>query len=218
MKNTLAAIKKRCVEARVFFIIFYFIGITGILIPFSFSFFLTLFPFALILSFIGLALFHLNQFDKKSILIYLFIYISGFIIESAGVNTKLVFGGYKYGESLGIKLFNTPLIIGLNWLLLVYLSSSILEKAKIGRPLKIFYSSTIMLIYDIVLEQAAPKLDLWNWDGNTIPVKNYISWFIIALFFNSLIGVFRVKTENKLAFVILICQLLFFINLFLFLK
>lgn len=215
-KNLFPAIKKRYKEAGIFFIVFYATGITGLLI--SFSFFLKLFPFALILSFTGLAIFHSNQLDKKSIFIYLFIYTAGFFIEAIGVNTKLIFGGYEYGESLGIKLFNTPLIIGLNWLLLVYLSSSILEKARVGVPLKIFFSSTIMLIYDIVLERAAPKLDLWYWEGNTVPVNNYISWFIIALFFNSLIRVFGVRGENKLAPVILFCQLLFFISLILFLK
>ena len=211
-------IKNRQIETKLFFIVFYAIGITGLLIPFSFPFFLKLIPFALILSFIAIAVFHSSRFYNKSIFIFLGIYIIGFLVEVIGVNTKIVFGSYRYGHSLGVQLFNTPIIIGINWLFLVYTSSSVLEKIKINALSKIVLASFIMLIYDIVLEQVAPKMDLWYWNRSTVPIQNYVVWFIIALFFSSLIKVFAINTQNKLATIVLICQFMFFLNLFLFLK
>jgi len=217
-KDNFSTITDRFKEVKIFFIIFYAVGIAGLLIPFTFSLFLRLIPFALILSFIALALFHKDKTDVKSLVVFLIIYALGFMVEAIGVNTQLIFGNYQYGDSLGFKLFNTPLIIGLNWLLLVYITSSVIEEFKLKWFPSIILASTIMLVYDIILEQVASQINMWQWSHNIIPIQNYIAWFIIAVLFQYLIKAFRVRTENKLAQVILICQFAFFISLYLILK
>ncbi|MFN8255984.1 MAG: carotenoid biosynthesis protein [Bacteroidales bacterium] len=200
-------------EISVFFVIFYLVGIIGLSLSFSFPLFLELIPFALLLSFLGLILFHPSKKDKKSILVFIGIFITGFIIEAIGVNSGLIFGHYEYGKSLGFKLFSTPVIIGLNWLFLVYTTSSVLEKFKIHNLLKVILASLLMVVYDIVLEQVAPKIDMWYWKNDLIPIQNYLAWFGIAVFFHSVIKVSKIKTENALAHILLICQFLFFLSL-----
>lgn len=199
-------------KAVLFFIIFYLVGIVGMLLPFSFPLFLKLIPLALLLSSAALVLFHAH-FNTKSIIVFSIIYLLGFFVEVAGVNTGVIFGAYHYGESLGLKLFNTPLIIGLNWLLLVYISSSLLEKAKMHKVLKIILASAILLGYDLIIEQIAPNLDMWYWHDDDVPLQNYLAWFLIAVVFHTLIKIFKIKTSNKLALVILICQVVFFLTL-----
>ncbi len=189
-----------------FFVIFYLVGIAGMLLPFSFPLFVKLIPVALLLSSVALAFYH-KSFDSKSFAVFILIYLTGFFVEVAGVNSGLIFGEYTYGESLGIKVFNTPLIIGLNWLLLVYITSSVLENTKLLIPLKVLLGASIMLFYDMIIEQIAPKLDMWNWQNNRIPANNYVAWFFIAAVFHSAIRVFKIKTTNKLAPVILLCQM-----------
>ena len=46
------------------------------------------------------------------------IYIIGILVEVLGVNLNIIFGDYYYGNSLGPKIYGTPLIIGVNWLTL----------------------------------------------------------------------------------------------------
>jgi putative membrane protein len=176
--------------------------------------FLKLIPFALILSFVALALFHASKMEWKTALCFLSIYSIAFIIEAIGVNTGKVFGYYNYGEGLGIQLFQTPLIIGINWLFLVYTTASIVENFKIPAIVKILLASLGMVLYDIVLEQVAPKLDMWHWKNEIVPLQNYLAWFGLAFIFHSLIKILKVKIENKLAFLILGCQFLFFLALF----
>ena len=195
-----------------FFVIFYLVGITGMLIPFTFPLFVKLIPLALLLSTLGFLVFHPN-YSVKTWLLFVVIYLAGFFVEVVGVNTGRIFGTYSYGESLGISIFNTPLIIGINWLLLVYLTSSTTELLKVSSGIKIFLASAIMLGYDIIIEPLAPKLDMWTWANNNIPLRNYIAWFVLALVFTSLVKIAGVKTRNKLAPVLLVCQLLFFIFL-----
>ena len=200
-----------------FFVIFYGVGIAGMLLQFSFPLFVKLIPIALLLSSIALVFFHSN-FDPKTLAVCTFIYLVGFFVEVLGVNTGLIFGEYIYGESLGIKAFNTPLIIGLNWLLLVYITSSVLENTKLLVPVKVLLGASMMLVYDLIIEQIAPKLDMWDWQNNRIPIDNYVAWFLIAALFHAAIQIFKIKTTNKLAPVILVCQVLFFLVLLIYFK
>ena len=195
------------------------------LIPSSFQLFTKLIPIALIIS--GLALLPFGGADlsihsivkrKKSILVFLFICLFSFIIEVLGANTGLIFGNYFYGNSLSFKLFHTPLIIGLNWLILVYTTSSVLERLKIHNILKIALASSLMLLYDIILEKVAPILDMWHFKDGVVPLQNYLSWFAVSIMLHSLIKQFRINTENKLSAILLICQFLFFFVLATFLK
>jgi putative membrane protein len=199
-------------KTAAFFVIFYVVGIVGMLLPFSFPLFVKLIPVALLLSSAALAFFH-TYYNTKTIVIFISIYLIGFFVEVAGVNTGLIFGVYFYGESLGFKIFNTPLIIGLNWLLLVYITASVLEFTNWHSFAKVFFASTIMLGYDLVIEQIAPVLKMWHWQNENVPFKNYLAWFLLALLFHTSIRFFGVKTKNKLAPLILGCQLLFFVTL-----
>lgn len=209
---------KKETEVKIFIPFFYAVGVFGMLYPVLFPVFTKLISFTLILSFIFLAAFHPEKIDRKSMLVFLFIYLAGFFIEVIGVNTGLIFGHYKYGDSLGVKLFNTPLIIGLNWVLLVYATSSVFEKAKLYTIIKIILASAIMLMYDIILEQVAPKMDMWSWKNDVIPYQNYVAWFVLAVLFHSVIKFYRINTRNKLGMIILGTQFVFFLILMIFLK
>lgn len=200
-----------------FFVVFYMVGIAGMLLPFSFPLFVKLIPLALLLSSVALVFFH-GTFNTKTWFVFVSIYIIGFFVEVAGVNTGLIFGDYIYGESLGIKLFNTPLIIGLNWLLLVYITASVLEKFNLPTSLKIIFSALLMLFYDFIIEQIAPLINMWTWQKELVPVNNYVAWFLLALVFHVIIQVSGIKTKNKLAPVIFACQLLFFLILLIYFK
>jgi len=199
-------------EIKIFLVIFYTVGIIAIYTPFTSSFFMALTPLALMMSFGFLMVFHYD-FDIKSIRVFSFILVLGYLIEVIGVNTGLIFGSYKYGDDLGYKLFETPLIIGFNWLLMIYITASMVENLKAGTLNKILLASGLMIIYDLVLEQLAPKLDFWHWENNIIPMQNYIAWFCIAVFFHSLLKIYKIKTINTLSLTIYLCQVLFFFAL-----
>ncbi len=200
-----------------FFVLFYLVGNVGLFLPQTSPLFKKLIPVTLLLSTFVLAIFH-YPFQKKEGIVFLIIYILGFVVEVIGVNTGRIFGNYIYGESLGLKLFSTPLIIGINWLLLSYISMSVAEKAATSAVLQIVIASSIMLAYDLIIEQLASVLDMWTWTGDEVPIKNYFAWFVLALLFNYLLKLFAVDTRNKLAPVILISQLLFFVILLVTLK
>lgn len=201
-------------EVRKFLIIFYSVGVIGLAVPFTFPLFKALTPLALVLSFFLLLLFHSYQQNLKTFLVFGAIYILSFAIEAVGVETGLIFGEYHYGGSIGPKLFDTPLIIGINWLFLVYTTISVVDVYRINDGLKVFIASMLMVVYDLVLEQVAPTMDMWYWANDRIPVQNYIAWFALSFTFISMIKIFKINTQNPIARVILLCQFVFFVGLF----
>jgi bisanhydrobacterioruberin hydratase len=50
-----------------------------------------------------------------------------------------------------------------------------------SRPFLVFSVSVLMTLFDLVMEPAAVRLGYWTWQGGTIPLQNFISWFVLAL-------------------------------------
>lgn len=199
---------------RLIIVIFYCVGIIGFLFSPTKEIFIKLIPFALILSFGLLLLFNETEINIKSTIAFCIILVISFFVEVIGVKTGILFGNYYYGNSLGYKLFNTPLIIGVNWLFMVYTSAVVVQKIKLPSFLKIIFASCVMVLYDGVLEQVAPKLDMWHWNSNEAPIQNYITWFMLALLFHLMLDRLQIIIKNRIAKMLLICQFLFFLILF----
>lgn len=197
-------------EVKKFLLIFYCVGLLGFVIHYTNNLFKILIPYALITNFFVLFYFHKSKQIRKDIIIFLIIFLGGLIVEIIGVKTKIIFGNYTYGNGLGLKIFNTPIIIGLNWLFLTYTTTTIVDKLKTSNFVKIVLASLLMIIYDIVLEQVAPCIDMWSWKNDIVPLQNYVAWFVLALVFNTLIKTFKVNTKNTLSVIILCCQFVFF--------
>lgn len=196
-------------------VLFYLVGIAGLSFPATFHLFQRLIPLALLLSAAILVIFHPSGVDKKTVVVFTVIYISGFLVEMAGVATGIIFGDYRYGEGLGFKIAGTPVIIGLNWLLLVYTTSGITEALRLRPIPAILASSAAMLLYDFILEQVAAPLDMWYWSSGNAPVRNYLAWFVIALVFQTMVKLTGIKTINRISPVVYACQFLFLLMMLL---
>src|SRR6187200_2863197 len=61
--------------------------------------------------------------QQKNLQFFLFFgitFIAGFCVELIGVNSAAFFGNYNYGDALGAKVFGVPLVIGINWFIIIY--------------------------------------------------------------------------------------------------
>ena len=160
-------------------IIFYTVGAVGILLEASREQFLSLSFFNLLLSFTILLLGR----EKRSSIFYLFVaicYVTGIVVEWIGVHTGLLFGEYAYGKNLGLKIMDIPLIIGVNWAMLVFTSGSFVAHLKQANWLKAMISAGLMTGLDAIMEPVAIKSDFWQWEGGVIPFYNYVCWFFIS--------------------------------------
>lgn len=200
--------------------IFYTVGIVGIAIPSLRPSTLPLTPMNLLLT-SGLFIWGLNQFTINFFVTAFIVFLLGYGVEVAGVQTGVLFGEYYYGKPLGWQVFNVPLMIGVNWFLLAFSASGIANRLTNKAVPKVLIASCLMVALDFVIEPVAVELDFWNWmplptNGEippknfTVPLQNYIMWFAAALVINSVIH-WRIKQINyPLAAFIFSVQIVFF--------
>ena len=101
-------------------------------------------------------------------------------LEAIGTNTGIIFGNYSYGSTLGIKIMNVPLVIGLIWVVLILGAVSLSYSITNNFLARIFTASAITVFLDFFLEQLSGRLKYWSWTGNTVPILNYATWFVIT--------------------------------------
>lgn len=210
-------------------VLFHAIGLTGILF-FDRDFFIQTTPFNLLLMFVLLVW---TQFERNA---WFWIFMAacvviGISVEIIGVNTGVLFGNYQYGEALGIQLKKVPLLIGINWFIIMYCCGvsvhTLLMKIIKGLPpdaapgsknLKalsvIVDGATLAVIFDWLMEPVAVKLNYWIWKGDgSVPFYNYICWFLVSILLLMVFHFGKFEKQNKFAVNLLLIQVMFFLIL-----
>lgn len=173
------------------------------------SLFEALTPANLLISAFALFAFH-PDWRQKNIFACIFVFFVGFSIEIIGVQTGFLFGKYSYAHALGIKLWDVPLIIGVNWLVLLYATSSLVADSKHSIFIKAFVPALLMTLLDYLIEPVAIEHHFWHWFGAPIPLSNYRDWFIASYLLGLFFFWLDVPKPNRMSFIILIAQLFFF--------
>jgi len=192
-------------------VIWYLVGIAGFLVQPLRPLFQLLTPFGMLMAAILLIYFH-EPADLKSYLAFSGIAVVGFVVELIGVNTQLLFGSYHYGPTLGPKLWDTPFVIGINWLVLIYCISAITAGIRNTWYFPLT-GAMLMVFFDWVMEPVAVATDMWYWMDNAIPLKNYMDWFLISGILFLMIRIFKIEIRNKIAGILLLMQFIFFLSL-----
>ena len=140
-------------------------------------------------------------------------FVVTFLLEVIGVKTGNVFGSYEYGDVLGIKFMEVPLIIGINWVLIILGSAKVVSFIKVHPAIKAIVAGTLTVILDLFIEPVAMKLGYWNWSGDVVPVQNYFAWFTVTFLVVLINDKFFRKSRSTLPVHYLVAQFLFFISL-----
>lgn len=193
-------------------ILFYSIGAIGSILHSYSEWFLSLTPLNLLLTF---SIIYLGKKTKRlKFLIFLFfVFIIGISVELIGVHSGILFGNYKYGGNLGVKFFDVPLVIGLNWGIVSVAASSVMARTNYNVYFKIIGGATIMTVLDLIIEPICAHTDFWYWEDNMIPFYNFVCWFITGILIQSILYSLKLEEKNKVFEVLLIVMVVFFIVL-----
>jgi putative membrane protein len=195
--------------AEVIIPVIYLVGIIGISIPATRDMYVQLTPLTLLISAIVLFLFH-SPWNFRFIIAALVIALMGYFIEMLGVHTTKIFGSYSYGPVLGTKIWDTPLIIAINWLILIYCSYLIAGTLFHRAWLKIPSAAALMVGVDLLMEPVAIDLDMWTWGNTHPPFQNYAAWFIVSLLLATVLHYTGIKIRNPVAMYLFSSMVLFF--------
>jgi uncharacterized membrane protein len=187
----------------------YLFGLLWFNLPFTRELFISSIPLTLLLVIALVFSFH-KEWNIKTILVFNSIAASSFLLELIGVSTGIPFGDYQYDRGLGWMLHNTPLVIGLNWLFLVYASQAIASKCSNNRLLIVLLGASLMLCYDLILECVAPAMEMWHFTSSYPPIENFFSWWVVGIIFQSILVVFNINVVNNPARILFFIQMVFF--------
>lgn len=183
-------------------------GMIGITLGYE-SWFLSKTPINLTIIFVLLLLkFPFNNLKKAVVGTCLF--TIGMAVEWVGVHYDFLFGSYHYGHNLGPKLAGVPWLIGLNWMVLTFVSASILGYFTNNKWLRILGSSALMLLLDYFMEISAPGFGFWFWENGTAPLRNYIAWFGVAMVLHFIYQNSKIKGNAAFSGHVYMSQLVFF--------
>lgn len=186
------------------------VGLVGFAMPQLRSLFQILTPFHLLIGFGVLMFFH-GDWGRPFLNFVALAFSLGFGIEVLGVQTGWVFGSYEYTEVLGIQLWGVPLIIGINWVTLTYITGWASSLTMHSIPGKILLGALLMVGLDGLIEPFAINTGLWVWEQSEIPLQNFAAWFGIALVIQWLYHQLPFDKRNPIALPLLIIQAVFFL-------
>lgn len=214
IKDAVERYRKYALPAAVaVLVIFHAVGLWGLLFSGEPEYFQQLTPMNLLLTNVLLFSFH-RRWNAAFVLFAVVVFCVGFFSEVLGVHTGLLFGNYSYGAALGLQLWEVPLLIGLNWLMLVYTTGHISNYFKLHWLIRALVGTVLMVLLDYFIEPVAMQYDFWSWQGDSIPVSNFVGWFAVAFLLQLYFQKAFFFKSNKLAPYVYLVQLVFFICLF----
>ena len=195
-----------------FVILFHIVGLLGFRLGFTETF-LKLVPFHLLLMAVLLWLAK-EKVERNFSILSGIIIVLGIGIEIIGVARGDIFGIYHYGQVLGIKVLNAPVLIGLNWWLIAYSAGVISSNIGIDNYwTKCFAGAGLMVLQDLFIEPIAIKYQYWFWQNDVVPHQNYIAWYLFSFVLMLLFHRFSFDKTNRAAWSFYLSQLLFFVLL-----
>jgi putative membrane protein len=137
------------------------------------EFFLAFTPINLFISFVLLFV-NQKQLESKELKSAFLIFFIGMISEILGVNYGLIFGDYVYLDNLGVKILGVPVLIGVNWIILTFITGSLSSFIFKNKYVSILMGAILMIGLDLLIEPVAPLLGFWIFDLQKVPLQNYI--------------------------------------------
>ena len=200
-------------KEEAFLSVIYLVGIVGHSVNSLLPLMKVLTPYTLLISVVIVSM-KLLRLDSLKVFYWgLVTFLITYLTEVIGVKTGLIFGEYSYGNVLGIKLFDVPIIIGLNWVFVILGLINLFQKFKTNNFFKGLYVGIGAVAFDFILEPVAISLTYWSWDDIQIPLQNYIAWFVLAYVFYLLFAYFKIELRTTISRNYFIIQLIFFIVL-----
>lgn len=187
--------------------LFHVSGIIGIVYGNS-DWFVSATPLNLSLCFI--LIFLNTPINKKLFFIFIACFFLGMIAEILGVNYQLIFGSYHYGEILGPKIMGVPLLIGINWFILIMITAAIAQEFSSKLWQQILIGIMLMVFLDLLIEPIAPLLDFWEFEGGEAPFQNFIGWALVSLPLQVFFQRLKIRFNNSFPYHLYLLQVLFF--------
>jgi uncharacterized membrane protein len=131
-------------------------------------------------------------------------FVIGNVMENLSIRTGFPFGHYHFTEAMGPKLLEVPILLGLAYIGVGYLSwtlaGPILRRhTMIARPL---LAAGVMVAWDLSMEPVWSNLvGAWTWHNGGayfgVPLSNFVGWYLTNYLIYQTFAIWLSKTSVK---------------------
>jgi bisanhydrobacterioruberin hydratase len=166
---------------------------------------------------------HRSRISSSSLFRVAGVLVLVYLLEYIGVREGFPFGKYEYTPVLGFQIVSVPVAIVLAWYSTIMMSRRIAAATvrlhgSARRPTVALLAGLLTVALDVALEPMAAFIkQYWIWSEDSVPIQNYISWFLISSVIVYIQGVGGEKDESfgsssyRLAVLVFLMQLSLFI-------
>ncbi len=198
----------RLLIGKLLVVLLHLVGVVGLSISEYRDAFLDLMPVHLLIT-LFLVLFYHRGWNDAFPMSAAAAYWIGFGSELIGIQTGYLYGDFVYGQTLGPKLWDVPIVVGVHWFVLSYLTGVVFHKVP-NDYYAAFLGALAMAAVDYILEPVAVALDFWVWKFDIIPPANYATWFGVSFLIHLIYRKANFEKSNPLAVWLLMALILFY--------
>jgi putative membrane protein len=160
----------------------------------------------LVLILVAFALIHgALRYGWRGIMVFIVVsLVVSNILENSSILTGFPFGHYHYTDSLGLKLFLVPVLIGptyvaigyLAWVLSTVLIGDVRRESSALTVFAVpFFASFMMVVWDLCLDPTFSTIQhIWIWEQGGgyfgVPLTNYLGWSLTVYLFYQLFALY----------------------------
>jgi putative membrane protein len=93
---------------------------------------------------------------------------------------------------------------------MAYCGAFLFRKLTKYKLVNAFVAGTAITLLDLIMEPVAIHLDFWTWEGEGVPLQNYLTWGTAITLFSLLIYGSGIGQQNKISNWVLGAQVFFF--------
>lgn len=136
----------------------------------------------------------------------------GWWAEYVGVHFGFLFGAYRYGDVLGPAWQAIPVVMAVNWVVVVYAVCATLSTLlpRVPAVAKTLLAALALVALDYLIEPVAIGLGFWIWDDGEPPLQNFLGWGAVGLLQAGIFYALLPTARNPVAPLVLILQVAFF--------
>ncbi len=156
-------------------LLIYISGIIWLLLPSMQQGTLALTPYIVSLSLLALLLNEHRHYEWNSTLIIYYIgcYLATHLVE--------VMGRYSYSTLLGLQLWQTPLIMGCNWMIQLIALRELSTQYGLQGTSRVVVTTLLIVAYNLIIGQIAPLMGLRESSREGMPITSYLVGGIVSL-------------------------------------